>query len=89
MASRATRLNPGPLDVTMSETLWLRIAAALLIVTGAVWIRRREFRVGWEGEPPAFFVRGRAAFLCGAILIFAGVLFLLWPWLIAPWEVRF
>lgn len=69
--------------------LWERIASLLLIATGIVWIRRGEFGVGWEGDPPAFFVRGRTAILCGGILILAGIAFFLWPWLLTPWEIRF
>ena len=66
----------------MSHLLWLRLAGALLAITGAVWIRRREFGVGIEGEPPSFHIRGTPAVVAGSIVLIFGVACVIWPRLI-------
>jgi hypothetical protein len=51
--------------------------SALLIVVGGYWILRREVPVGSEGFPPSFYIRGRWAVVLGAVVVAAGVTWLL------------
>jgi hypothetical protein len=78
-----------PLGVTMTPNIWYRLWGSGLIVVGVVWIRKREVEVGVAGRPPAFFVRGRAAVVCGAIVIAIGVVVFVYPGIFEALTVRF
>ena len=51
----------------------VRVAGIGCIVTGTLWAIRRSIPMGWEGQPPSFYVTAVPALVVGVAMAVLGV----------------
>lgn len=64
-------------DFLFGIAMAVKVLGVATIVTGLMWVYRRNLPIGIEGRPPSYFLRGVPAVLSGIAMIVIGIL-LVW-----------
>ena len=51
----------------------VRVVGLGCIVSGVIWVVRRSIPMGWEGQPPSFYVTAIPALVVGVAMAVLGV----------------
>lgn len=57
----------------------IRVAGICLIVSGVLSVTKRAIPVGWEGQPPSFFMTGSVAVVAGVLIASLGATLVMFP----------